>query len=484
MTPERATPDAVRLLLQGSLALADVEHNGMRVDLDYLDRAGRDIDRRLADAEQALWATDVGRLWRKTFPRDASLGSPIQMAEVVFNKMGFKPPAYTEKSYDAKGRLKANPRPKLDKHTFERIELPFLRDYEAWKELGNAKGTFLGQIKREVVDGRIHPVINLNTVRTYRSSCDSPNLQNMPIRDETIGPLIRRCFIPSDGCRLVEVDFSALEFKIAACFWRCPEMVKYASDPTKDVHRDQAADCYGCRPKEVSKEMRFFAKNQFVFPTLYGSWWKKTAAALWEAMGKHKLKLTDGTYVEDHLNTKLGITELGDCDPSDGPARGTYEYHVREVERRFMGRFPGFGRGKKPWLEKYRERGWFRLMTGFVVAGELSNNDCLNYPVQGPAFHLMLESLIRMIVGKFRRLLRQMGGKIVNTIHDCLIGDVPERNVPDFIEMAVNVMTVEIPRDWSWVIVPLGAEVDVTPAGGSWADKSPWIREDGKWRAK
>jgi hypothetical protein len=121
---------------------------------------------------------------------------------------------------------------------------------------------------------------------------------------------------------LVEVDYSALEFRIAASFWKDPAMVAYASDSSLDIHRDMAGECYML--DEVPKSSRFYAKNQFVFPILYGSYYISCAKNLWSVIETGNLETSDGIGLYDHLKSQ-GIRKLGLCDSRIPPRRGTFE---------------------------------------------------------------------------------------------------------------------------------------------------------------
>lgn len=464
-----STPEAYQLLHDGSLTLSQMEENGIRVDVDYLDRTTRRIGTKIKLLEEELKNDDIYKTWRKIYGVKTRLGSKEQLARIIFKEMG----------YPSNRKTKGGKREASDEEAFLHVDLPFVKTYFKNEKLKKAKGTYLNGIKRETVDGFLHPIVNLHTVITIRSSCDTPNFQNIPIRNPEIGKLIRRCFIPRQGRVFVERDFSALEFKIAACFWKDPEMVKYASDPEKDVHRDMAAECYKCSTKEVNKDLRFYAKNQFVFPILYGSYWKKCAQRLWNCISEANLQI-DGISVYQWL-AKKGINELGDADPRDGPVKGTFEYHVKKVEERFNQRFEVFSRSKDKWWNSYQMNGQFQTPTGFLLSGIYSKNFLMNAPIQGSAFHCLLKGLIFLQKKITQKAMRSL---LVAQIHDCSLGDVPEDEIQEYLDLSEKVMTEDVRKAWNWVIVPLGIEAEVTSVGGSWHDKKQWVKKDGIWQEK
>lgn len=470
MKIQPATKEAFQLLLEGSLALAQVEANGIRIDTEYLNKATQQIETEIKEKTEALQKDKTFRIWKREFGDKTKIGSGDQLAHVIFSKLKYKCPGKT-----ATGKYRS------DQSAFEDVDLPFVKDWFKLDKLKNANGTFLNGIRREVVDGYLHPSFNLNTVETFRGSSSSPNFQNIPIRNPEIGKLIRQCFIPRKGRVLVEIDFGALEFRISAAFWADPKMIEYASDKTKDIHRDQAALCYKTSNDQVSKQMRYAGKNQFVFPEIYGSYYVQMARKLWESTSKENFKLKDDkTLVRDWLANN-GIKSLGKCNPRQRTRPGTFEHHIKEVEDDFNRRFNVFASSKEKWWRDYQKRGWFRMLTGFIVSGVYSRNFLMNCPIQGPGFHCLLWSLIELQkwLNKYK-----FDTLIVGEIHDNILSDVPICELQDFLYAAERIMTKEIRKAWKWIVVPLEVEVDVTPVDGNWHQKAQWIENGSEWVPK
>lgn len=324
-----------------------------------------------------------------------------------------------------------------------------------------------------------------NEICVHNSS-DSPNFQNFPVRDADVGKLIRSCFVPRPGNVLVEMDYAGIEVRISAAYHRDPVMLEYINDPTKDMHRDMAAQIYCIKPEHVSKKARYCAKNQFVFPEFYGSYWGQCAPHLWDSIAKHGLEV-DGVSIKKMLRRK-GIKSLGETishykdgrSDLDGRSRGagsgrietkpgTFMEHIRQVEQDFWGvRFRVYDRWKKRWWDDYMKRGGFKTLTGFWIEGVMKRNDVINYPVQGSAFHCLLWSLIRLQRELRRRKMRAL---IVGQIHDSIVADVPAEELDDFLILAKRIMTKEIRKHWKWIIVPLDIEAEV--AESNWFEKKP-----------
>ena len=468
---QATTADAFNLLMEGSLALAQMESAGIRIDVNYLDRVIAETGERIKKLQDELRADPLYAKWRRKFGDKTNLGSREQLGKMLFDVLELPYRA----NFTNTGRYRT------DDDVLLGIDLPFVKTYTQLEDLKKLKSTFLEGIRREEVDGYLHPVFNLHLVETYRSSSDSINFQNLPIRDAEMGKTVRQCFIPRKGRVLVEIDYVGIEVRVSACYNKDPVLIEYIKDPTKDMHRDMAAQCYKLEPEQVSKQTRYVAKNQYVFPQFYGSVYFQCAPALWEAIERYKLETADGLSLRKHLR-RCGIKELGTCDPKFDPVPGTFEHHVREVERDFWGnRFCIYAQWKRSWYDRYLRAGEFEMLTGFRCSGVYRRNEVLNFAVQGSAFHCLLWSLIRI---QKELTKRQMKTKLVGQIHDSLITDVPIIEVQDYIRLAERIMTRELPKAWKWLCVPLEIEVEVSPSGETWFDKVQWLKQGGVWQPK
>jgi len=399
------------------------------------------------------------------------------------------------------GRKTKTRRMQVNEAALESVDLPFVKNLLEVEKLKKLLGTYLKGVKKEVVDGLLRPSFNLHLVRTFRSSSSNPNFQNIPIRDPVMGKLIRSCFVPRDGHVLVEADFKALEVNVAACFHKDPVMIEYIEN-NLDLHKEMAAKCYMLKESQVSKDVRFYAKNQFVFPEFYGSYFMQVAPNLWDAIDKNGLKVgvledeecgvcgftcygdvCNGCGAEQdrslkmHLKSK-GITELGEIRSKWGTGRGegesgwidtedgTFVHHIRQVEQDFWERFHVYAQWKIDWFNQYLRRGWFDLPTGFREYGIYKRNDVINHPVQGSAFHCLLWCLIRLVKWTEKNKMRS---KIVGQIHDSIVADVHRDELDEFVGKVKRVMGDEIRETWDWIVVPLGIEIEVSER--NWYEK-------------
>jgi DNA polymerase I-like protein with 3'-5' exonuclease and polymerase domains len=454
-----ASPEAVRLLHDGALALSAVEAAGMRVDVGYLDRTLSDVQRRIARLENNLRQCDEYKAQQRRFGTRTNLTSREQLAAVLFDDFG-----HTCKTRTATGR------PQLNEAALDRIGTKYARGFVRLEKLNKLHSTYLRGVRREVGDdGYLHPVFNLHTVQTFRSSSDSPNFQNIPARDRMVSEIIRRAFIARDGHQLVEIDISGAEVRVAACYHHDPQMLTYITDPSTDMHRDMSRECYLLPEGEaVPKAVRAAVKGGFVFAEFYGDYHKQVCQNLWNAVQSQGLQTAGGVCLLEHLRQQ-GITKLGACKHGERPQPGTYEHHIQRVEEAFWKqRFPVYDQWKRDWWEAYQQTAGFTMHTGFRVEGVLRRNEVINYPVQGAAFHCLLWCLVQLERWLRRRRMRSV---IVGQIHDSIVADVHSSELDEFLAKAMQVLTVDLPAAWPWVCVPIEADAEVSPPGGTWFDK-------------
>lgn len=459
--------EGYELLHQGVIELSVVEENGIRIDVEKLNETKVWLKDQIRKLRQELETTEIWKVWKKRYGSKANVTSRDQLATVLFHLMGFQSADVTEKG-----------RPSTDEEALRKIDHPSVPLLIRLTKYEKALGTFLKGIEKEVVDDRLHPVFNLHLARTYRSSSDSPNFQNFPVRDKEIAKIIRSLFIASEDSVLVENDFKGIEVALSASYHKDPVFISYITTPGKDMHRDMAAQIYCLKPEQVDKDTRYGAKNKFVFPQFYGDFYVSCARSLWEWIEQGKLKGPDGAPLKKHL-ARNGIFSLGKCDPEEDPEPGTFERHIKEIEDDFWNRrFRVYGQWRKDWYRSYLDQGYFDILTGFRVYGSFPRNAVVNYPVQGAAFHCLLWSLIQIN----RRLrIEKMESKVVGQIHDSLIGDVKVDELRDYLALVEEVTTKELPHQYPWLAVSPEIEYEICPIGASWFEKKEAEFKDGRF---
>ncbi len=460
--------EGYRLLHEGSIALAQVESNGLKINEECLEKTQTNLESLSAGLRKEVMDSDLWKRWVRRYGVSANITSGPQLASVLYTDLGLPIPSYTDKG-----------QPSVDEEALSTISHPTLPKLVRFLKYEKARGTFLKGIQTEIgCDGRLHPFFHLDSARTYRSSSSAPNFQNQPVRDKEISKIIRTNFTPSPGCVLCENDFKGIEVALSASYHRDPNFISYITTPGKDMHRDMAAQIFCVDPKDVSKDARYGAKNKFVFPQFYGDWFYTCAKSLWDWAIKGKLKVGEVPMLE-YLKSQ-GIHELGNWDPNDkenDPEPGTFIEHLQAIEDDFWNnRFQVYGKWRREWYQAYLDNGYFDILTGFRVHGIFGRNACTNYPIQGSAFHCLLWSLTEI-----QRTIKQRGmaTKIVGQIHDSLIADVPYGEVCEYLTLVERVTTKGLPLKYPWLVVSPEIEYEIAP--NNWFEKREMKFKDGRF---
>lgn len=452
------TFQAYKLLHNGTLALARAEMAGMRVDMDYIERKKSLITKKIQRFEDQFKETNFYKHWQHSSKGRVNINSGNQLKHFLYNVKKIEPIKTT-----------ASGEGSTDEESLKQLNIPelnLLLERTRYKKPLDVLSGF----EQEQVDGYIHPFYNLHLVRTFRSSSDSPNFQNIPKRDEEIMQLCRGALYPRPGHQLLEIDFSGLEVRIAACYHKDPNMLRYIRDPKSDMHADMAKQIFKLDQYDREKYyvLRQAAKNGFVFPEFYGDYYKNCAVIMAQGWGKlpaGKWTLHQGVELDtkmftlsDHLIAK-GINSFK-----------AFENHVKEIEIDFWkSRFPDYADWKDRWWSTYKKYGYIDLLTGFRCSGVMGKNDCINYPVQGAAFHCLLYTFIQLDKAM---ISEGWDSRLIGQIHDSVIIDVNPKELKHIIETAKNIATKQLLDEWKWIIVPLDIDMEICEIDKSWAEKS------------
>lgn len=451
------TKEAYQLFHDGILALCRAEQQGIRVDLEYIEGKKEHLARKINHLEEQFKQTTLFKHWQHTVKGNININSNAQLAHFLYGVKKIKPEKLTVSGQGS-----------TDDEALQAMDIPELAGLLEMRKLKKVRDTYLDAFFREQVNGVIHPFFNLHLVRTFRSSSDSPNFQNIPKRDEEAMQIVRKALYPRVDHQLMEIDFSGLEVRIAACYHKDPTMLKYINDPSTDMHRDMAVQIFKLDQfdKAIHGILRQAAKNGFVFPEFYGDYYGNCAvnmACRWGQLPQGHWKpgqgiLLDNEHLSDHLIMK-GINSLD-----------SFTNHIKKIEADFWDkRFDEYATWKKRWWNVYQKYGYIDTLTGFRCYGQMSRNDCINYPVQGSAFHCNLWSFIQL-----DKTLKSQGldSRIIGQIHDSIIIDVNPKELPVIKELSRQITCQDLPKAWKWIIVPLDVEMEVSPVNASWAEKT------------
>lgn len=450
------TKEAYQLFHDGALAFSRAESFGMRVDVELCRRRKKELTQRIKKLEQEILDSDFGKRWAR-HTRKINLGSNHQLAEFLYGTMKLRPRKKT-----------ATGRGATDDEALKELGIPEVLKILEIRRLKKLRDTYLDAYLREQVNGIIHPFFNLHLVRTFRSSSDHPNFQNIPKRNKEAMQLCRSVLFPHPGRQFISADYSGIEVRMACVYTEDPKLIHDTT--VGDMHRDMAIELYELDGLDKScpgeKVLRQGAKNSFVFPQFYGDYYEHCAQGL--LSWAEKAELRDGTPALVHLERR-GLVRLS----KDGKLRDNAAFvdHVRKIEDRFWNaRYRVYSRWKDRVWKRYQARGYVDLKTGFRCQGLMNKKDVTNYPLQGTAFHCLLWSFIQM---DRRMAERDMQSRMVSQVHDEMIVDaVPDELTAKVAPMMQQVMTSDITGHWTWLkVIPLEVEFEVAEVDKSLADR-------------
>jgi len=431
--------DGFNLFMKGFQSLLQAQLNGVRINLDLMKKQKVKLKTKLEIIKKKIMDSEELKKWDRE--KEFEFTSPKQLSYLLYDCLELDVMKKTIKGNSS-----------VDQEVLEKIDLPIVKNILRYRKWEKISSTYFAQYEREQVNDFLHPFFNLGTsgkgrgVKTYRSSCNSPNLQNVFKRNKRAKKMIRGLIIPREGNKLIEYDFKGMEVSTAACYNKDPNLIKYLKDDSTDMHRDCAAELFMCSKEKVNSYERYTAKNKFVFPEFYGSYYEDVTPNLWENIEKD---------TKDRLK-KNGIKNYDQ-----------FEDHVMEVERIFWeDKFPVYAEWKKKTIKEYEKKEYVELFTGFRCKGPMKRNEIINYRIQGSAFHILLWTF-NQVMKESRKFNKSF---LIGQIHDSMLADIYPDDEEEFDYLVWYYGTQKIPECWDWIIVPLKIEKERSAINGNWAE--------------
>lgn len=222
------------------LCLYDMETDGIMVRPEELKQYGRELGAHIEKLEQTI---------HEQAGENFNINSPKQLGEILFEKMQIPGGKKTKTGYSTAADV-------LDKLA---PEYPFVADILEYRGLAKLKSTYADGLANYIDENnRIHSHFNQTITATGRISSTEPNLQNIPVRLEQ-GRLIRKVFVPKDGCVFIDADYSQIELRILAHMSGDEKLIAaYGQDD--DIHRITASEVFHVPLNEVTSLQRRNAK--------------------------------------------------------------------------------------------------------------------------------------------------------------------------------------------------------------------------------
>ncbi len=356
--------------------LAVMEQNGIEVDVKKLDDLSASVRKTLEKLTKQI---------HEAAGEEFNVASSVQLREILYTKLGLTFPGLK------KGKTGySTAASELEKL---RGTHPIIEMIEEYRELAKLENTYLSVLPTLInpTTKRLHTRYNQTVAATGRLSSYDPNLQNIPVRTE-LGREIREAFVARKGYELIVADYSQIELRIVAAL-ADDTRLKEIFHKGEDVHRATAAAINGVSQDEVTKEMRYAAK-EINFGVLYGM----------------------GTF---GLAWRAGITQA----------------QAKEFIKAYFEQFAGVKAYLDRTIELAEEHGYVETLFGRRrylpeihasnhVARAAAERMAVNMPVQGTAADIMKIAMINV-----EKAIREKYGDrvaLLLQVHDELVLEAPK----------------------------------------------------------
>jgi DNA polymerase-1 len=398
--------------------LATMEHRGIRVATKTIDDLLEVARKTVAELEGKIWKMADGEF---------NINSPSQLGEVLFTKLAIK----------GRVRRTGGGAPSTAAAELEKLrdEHPIIELVLQYREMAKLKSTYIEPFPGLIgTDGRIHTTYHQVGTATGRLSSSDPNLQNVPTRTE-LGQRFRAAFIADTGWKLVSLDYSQLELRLAAHIAHDETMIE-AFRAGEDIHTRTASEVFGVAPAAVTKDMRRQAKV-LNFGILYG-------------MGV------------------LGFAR----------AAGVGRDQAKRFIEEYFARFPGIAKYMERTKQEAYEQGYVTTLLGrrrplpditsrIPQLAASAERMAINHPIQGTEADLVKSAMLAVDkhirenkLGDHVRMLLQ--------VHDELVMEIRTSEVPAITEAIRKTMEHIYRLD-----VPLTVDAKI---GDNWAEMEPLPR--------
>jgi DNA polymerase-1 len=382
-----------KMEMQLEYVLADMELNGIAVDKAMFKKLSLEAKESVDKITKKIY---------KLAGMEFNISSPIQLREVLFDKLDLS----------AVGIKKGKTGLSTSAEELEKLHglHPIIEEISTYRELTKLQNTYI-DVLPDLINkrtGRIHSHFNQTVAATGRLSSLDPNLQNIPIRSE-LGREIRKAFIAEPGNVLVSADYSQIELRIVASLAQDKRMIEIFNKD-EDIHKATAAAINNVPLSEVTKEMRYAAK-EVNFGVLYGmgsyglSW--RTGISQAEAKDFIRKYFEAFSGVREYIDRTLEFTKKeGYCETLFGRRRYLPELNAANFQMR-------------------------------AAAERMA----INHPIQGTAADLMKMAMIEVykeIRSNKNKALAQ--AKILLQVHDELVLEVKKELAEEVANLVKDIM--------------------------------------------
>ena len=367
-----------------SLVLQEVEKNGCKIDLKFLTKLEKDLNKEIEKIESKIF---------KIAGEEFNIGSPKQLTE-IFKKLDVKVTKKT-KAGDFQTNVKV-----LEQLESDGVEIA--SHILKWRQYSKLVSTYTSSLAERADDNdRVHSTFNIAATITGRLSSSEPNLQNIPIRTE-IGKKIRTAFIAEKGHELYSFDYSQIELRVLCEACEDPNLLK-AFQEDQDIHQSTGQLVFN--KKEINDNDRRMAKI-INFGIIYGISQYGLAKQL--GVSNTEAKLFIDNYFQKFPNINDFMKETTDNAKKLGYVENLFgrKSHIKDINaKNFM-------------LRSFAER------------------QAINAPIQGTA-----SELIKIAMLEIHQYLKKnnLKSKMTSQVHDELLFEI-HKDEKDIITKIIQLM--------------------------------------------
>lgn len=413
LTEKLAQEGMANLLAEMELPLLGVivkmEKLGIGVDPAELKRLRQELETQVEQLREQI---------HEAAGKEFNINSPKQLQAILFDELGLTPTRQTKRGYST------------DAESLSRLkgEHPIVALLLEYREVEKLRSTY-GEGLEKAVDpatNRIRASFNQTGSSTGRLSSEAPNLHNIPVRTE-LGRKFRQVFVATEGASLVVADYDQIELRCIAHLARDKSLIE-AFTAGQDVHVAVASQVFGVKSDDVTGEQRNRAKA-VSYGLAYGM----------EAYG---------------LAQRLDLSNS----------------EAQQIIDDYFGAFSDVEGYMKETIKQARERGYTETLFGrrrripglsldSAAQRHAAERQAMNSGIQGLAADIFKVALINCDRELDRR---KLAAAIVLQVHDEIIFEAPDEEVPQVVELAQEVMAGAFEMS-----VPLVVSI---ASGKTWAD--------------
>jgi len=391
---------------------------GVQLDVAYLKTLSVTMHTELASLRHSIH-THAGT--------EFNINSPKQMGEVLFDTLELSPKNAKKTSGGQRSTRESELEKMVDDH-------PIIKEILRYRELQKLVSTYIDNLPALVSsDGRLRTTFLQTGTTTGRLASRDPNLQNIPVRTEE-SKAIRKGFVAEKGRKIVSIDYSQIELRIAAILSGDEQLIEIFKNG-EDVHAGVASRVFQVPEVDVTSEMRRKAKI-INFGILYGM----GVNALRGNLGGATTREEAQEFLNAYFNT---FTQLAAYLEETKDFARLHGYTVTMFGRRRH--FPGITSGA-PFIRAQAER------------------MAINAPVQGTAADIM-----RIAMNQVYEYIKKCDDDTVRVllqVHDELLFEITEESLKKEVEKIVGLMT-DVFGEHETHDVPIEVDVEV---GDNWAE--------------